>query len=296
VKVKAPTERNFRRAKVKPGRRRAPRRFISWKAIRVIVTVMVVVYGGYRGFSLVLNARVLEVSTIDVHGNVRLSSGEVAELARGLYGHNILTADLVAQRRSLLESPWIADAALRRVLPSTIEIYVSERRPFGISRIGGQLYLIDPSGVVIDEFGPQYAEFDLPIIDGLVINRLVRGPKNAKSPIDATRARLAARVIDAVAGHPLAQRVSQVDVTDLRNAIVTLDDDPAQLYVGDERFRERLQSYVEVASAFRERFPDIDYVDLRFEERVYVRPRGGTRTAIKAAVNGRQDGKPGVQR
>ena len=282
MKVKAPTERNFRRAKVKPGRRRAPRRFISWKAIRVIVTVMVVAYGGYRGFSLVVNARVLEVSKIDVHGNLRLSSGEIAELARGLYGHNILTADLVAQRRELLESPWIADAALRRVLPSTIEIYVSERRPFGISRIGGQLYLIDPSGVVIDEFGPQYAEFDLPIIDGLV-----RGPKNAKSQIDATRARFAARVIDALAGHPLAQRVSQVDVTDVRNAIVTLDDDPAQLYVGDERFRERLQSYVEVASAFRERFPEIDYVDLRFEERVYVRPRGGTRTAIKAAVNGR---------
>ena len=282
MKVKAPTERNFRRAKVKPGRRRAPRRFISWKAIRVIVTVMVVAYGGYRGFSLVVNARVLEGSKIDVHGNVRLSSGEIAELARGLYGHNILTADLVAQRRELLESPWIADAALRRVLPSTIEIYVSERRPFGISRIGGQLYLIDPSGVVIDEFGPQYAEFDLPIIDGLV-----RGPKNAKSQIDATRARFAARVIDALAGHPLAERVSQVDVTDVRNAIVTLDDDPAQLYVGDERFRERLQSYVEVASAFRERFPEIDYVDLRFEERVYVRPRGGTRTAIKAAVNGR---------
>ena len=26
--------------------------------------------------------------------------------------------------------------------------------------------------------------------------------------------------------------------------------------------------------AFRERFPDIDYVDLRFEDNVYVRPRG----------------------
>ena len=31
-----------------------------------------------------------------------------------------------------------------------------------------QLYLVDASGDVIDEFGPQYAEFDLPIVDGLV--------------------------------------------------------------------------------------------------------------------------------
>jgi cell division protein FtsQ len=282
VKVKAQTERNFRRAKVKPGKRRAPRARISWKAVRVFITLMVVGYGGYRGFSLVLNARVLEVSKIDVHGNVRLSNGEIAEIARDLKGHNILTADLVALRRALLASPWIADAALRRVLPSTIEIYVSERRPMGISRLGGQLFLIDPTGVVIDEFGPQFAEFDLPIIDGLV-----RASKNTKTAIDPARARLAARVIDSLSGHPLAQRISQIDVADVRNAIVTLDDDPAELYVGDERFRERLQSYVDVAAAFRERFPEIDYVDLRFEERVYVRPRGGARTAIRTAADGR---------
>jgi cell division septal protein FtsQ len=56
---------------------------------------------------------------------------------------------------------------------------------------------------------------------------------------------------------------------------VLLDDDTAQLHLGEDRFVERLRSYLEVASALRERVPDIDYVDLRFEERVYVRPRGG---------------------
>ena len=37
----------------------------------------------------------------------------------------------------------------------------------GIGRIGDGLYLIDQRGAIIDEFGPNYAEFDLPIIDGL---------------------------------------------------------------------------------------------------------------------------------
>jgi cell division protein FtsQ len=282
VRVKAPSERNFRRAKVKPGRRRAPRARISWRAIRILMTVSLVTYGTYRGFSLVLNARALQVSKIAVHGNARLSSGEIEQIAHDLYGHNILTADLIAHRRALLDSPWVADAALRRVLPSTIEIYVSERRPFGISRLGNQFYLIDPDGVVIDEFGPQYSEFDLPIIDGLV-----PAAKNGRSSIDPARARLAARVLDSLAGHALSKRVSQIDVSDVRNAVVLLDDDPAQLYVGEERFRERLQSYVEVASALHERVPDIDYVDLRFGERVYVRPRGGTRTQFKANQAGR---------
>jgi cell division protein FtsQ len=276
MRVKAPAERNFRRAKVKPGRRKAPRARLSWRAIRILVTLTLVIYGTYKGFSLVLNARVLQVSKIAVHGNVRLSSGEVEQIAHDLYGHNILTADLIAHRRALLDSPWVADAALRRVLPSTIEIYVSERRPFGISRLGGQLYLIDPDGVVIDEFGPRYSEFDLPIIDGLV-----QAPRDGRPAIDPARARFAARVLDSLSGHTLAKRISQIDVSDVRNAVVLLDDDPAQLYVGDDRFRERLQSYVEVASTLRDRVTDIDYVDLRFEERVYVRPRGGARTSIR---------------
>jgi cell division septal protein FtsQ len=44
--------------------------------------------------------------------------------------------------------------------------------------------------------------------------------------------------------------------------------------VGDDDFVERLQTYVDLAPAIRERVPRMDYVDLRFGERVYVRPQG----------------------
>jgi len=42
--------------------------------------------------------------------------------------------------------------------------------------------------------------------------------------------------------------------------------------LGEDQFLHRLQSYLELAPALRERVPDIDYVDLRFDERIYVRP------------------------
>jgi cell division septal protein FtsQ len=63
-----------------------------------------------------------------------------------------------------------------------------------------------------------------------------------------------------------------VDVTDLRDAVVILKGDTALVRIGDDHFVERLQSYLDLAPALRERVPDIDYVDLRFGERVYVRP------------------------
>jgi cell division protein FtsQ len=281
--VRAPAEKNFRRARVKPGRRKTKRVWVSWRVLRVLFTALVVLYGAYRAFSLVLNATALQVSKVAVRGTVRLSAGEVQQLAHGLYGSNIITADLMKYRRRILDSPWVADAALRRVLPSTVEITVVERRPFGISRLGSQLFLIDREGTVIDEYGPQYASFDLPIIDGLV-----QAPRDGKPAIDPGRARLAARVIDSVSASPrLASRLSQIDVGDSHNAMVLLDDDPAWLYLGEERFRERLQSYVEVASALRERVADIDYVDLRFEERVYVKQRNGNPTPAAPAKGGR---------
>ena len=267
--VKAQTEKNFRRAKVRPGARRAgAAAWLTWRVARWTVAALVVAYAGYRGSRLVLHASALQISRISVHGNVRLSSGEVAAIVDGLRGDNILAADLDAYRRRLLASPWVADVALRRMLPSTVEVFVSERRPMGLCRLGSALYLVDARGTLIDEFGPQYSEFDLPIIDGLV-----RAPGGAQPTIDETRADLAARVIDAVAPRKdLAQRISQIDVHDAHDAVVLLDGDAALLHLGEDKFLERLQSYVDLAPALRQRVPDIDYVDLRFDERVYVRP------------------------
>ena len=269
MSVRAATEKNFRRARVKPTKRKARARvWVSWRAVRIAVCAVLAVYAAYRAFDLVLTASTLQVRRIAVHGNVRLSAGEVQTLVDGLRGANILMADLARYRRKLLDSPWVADVALRRVLPSTVEVFVSERRPMGLSRMGSQLYLVDRSGTVIDEFGPRYAEFDLPIVDGLV-----RPPSSGEPSIDERRAELAGRVIEALAPRlALARRLSQIDVTDLHDAVVLLEGDPALLHLGDDNFLERLQSYVDVAPALRDRVPDIDYVDLRFERRLYVRP------------------------
>lgn len=272
MRVKAPVEKNFRRPRVKPGKRKggSGRAWLSWRAVRILAGLAVIGFAAVRAADLVASASTLQVRHIEVHGNVRLSAGEVKAIMNGLRGSNILLVDLDRYRDRLLESNWVARAALRRVLPSSVEVFVEERRPVGLCRLNGELHLVDREGMLIDQFGPQYAEFDLPIIDGLV-----RPPAGGGPIIDPARAALAGRLIDAVsAKQTLASRLSQVDVSDVQNAVVLLDGDPALLHVGTERFAERLQAYVELAPAFREQFPEIDYVDLRFEERFYVRPAG----------------------
>jgi cell division protein FtsQ len=279
--VSAPSDRRFRRAHVQPARRRGWRA-IAWKAaLRRAVVLGLVLYGAYRAADLALSADALTVSRLSVSGNARLSRGEVLSLLDGLQGQNMIAVDLDAWRLKLLASPWVADAALRRSLPGSVEVFIAERQPMGIARIGPALYLVDRQGDVIDEYGPHYADLDLPIVDGLAA-------ADGRTPgllVDAGRAALAARVLAELQMQPaLAGRVSQVDVTDVRDATLILEGDSALVRVGDERFAERLQSYLDLAPALRERVPDIDYVDLRFGERVYVRPH---RTGSRAQQGGR---------
>jgi len=275
--VSAPSDRRFRRAHVSPVRRR---RWLSAASARLAVRVAVVLgllfYGAYRSAELALSAEALTVTRISVEGNTRLSRGEVQSLLDGLSGLNMVTMDLEQWRLRLLASPWVADAAIRRVLPGTVAVVISERQPVSIGRLDDHLYLLDQHANVIDEYGPNYAEFDLPIIDGLA------SMQPGGLLIDPARAGLAGRLLASLQARPdLMTRISQIDVSDVRDATVIFKDDTALVRIGDEQFTERLQSYVDLMLALREQVPNIDSVDLRFDERVYVKPRGKQPRAIR---------------
>jgi len=226
----------------------------------------------FRARAILASFGVLQVEHIVVHGNERMSKGEVLGMLEGLRGESLFGTDLDAWRQKLMASPWVKDAALRRSLPSTVDIAVSERVPVGISRVGEAMYLVDERGILIDQYGPAYADLDLPIIDGLAT------PSADGTAADSARAELAARIIASMRSKPwLLKKLSQVDVGDLRNASVILSGDPAVIYLGDDQFAQRLQMYVDLASALRDRVPGIDYVDLRFDDRIYVRPAGASR-------------------
>jgi cell division septal protein FtsQ len=263
--VTAPADRRFRRAHLKPGRKRAGWSKWQWRAAGLAVMLGFTGYATHRVFLGIVEMPVFRVQRIVIHGNRRLSNGEVLALLDGLRGQSLLSVDLDHWRSAVLNSPWVAEALLRRTLPSTVDVSVQERSPLGIGRLDGALYLIDESGLVIDEYGPNYADLDLPIIDGLST-----APGDATP--DAARAALARKLLDALRVRNMAARVSQIDVSDARNAVVLLDGDPTLIRLGDDHFVERLQSYVDLAPALRERVSGIDYVDMRFDERVYVRP------------------------
>jgi cell division protein FtsQ len=265
--VSAPADRRFRRKHVKPGRRAAWRGWWKRLVIAGVATTLAVPVVAALGRAAG-SSTWLAVSSVVVTGHTRVADGEIDSLLDGLIGSSMLTLDVELWRHRLKTSSWIADAAIRRIFPDTVSIVISERTAAAIGQRGDALYLVDGVGLPIEEYGPRYAEFDLPIVKGL------GGGSAGAWSSEGRKAAVVVRLFDALRRRPdLAGRISQIDVTDPANVVFVLKDDPALVRVGDDQFIERLLTYIEVAQHLRDRVRAIEYVDVRHGDRIFVKPQ-----------------------
>src|SRR5260370_40615668 len=114
--------------------------------VRGAVIALGAMYGAYRLASGAAQAHGLRVDRITVRGNERLSRDDVLAVLTGLRGESLVWTSLESWRRRLLASPWVRDAALRRSLPSTVELVIAERATIRVGRPDGEMYLVDESG------------------------------------------------------------------------------------------------------------------------------------------------------
>jgi cell division septal protein FtsQ len=265
--VAAPADRRFHRADLGVERRRGFARRRLLRRLAVLLAVLAVV--GWAGQVLV-ESSLLTVRHVEISGNTHLSVLDIEELVAGVREESILRADLEHYRQRVLASPWVAEAAVSRLLPATIKIGIVEREPMAVARHDSQLYLVDERGSIIDDYGPKYRAFELPMIDGLIGRHAGEG-----IAVDPERAQLTADTLRSLsARRDLVDRLSHIDVSNAHDVVVMFDDDPAWIHLGNVSFVERLARYVELRPTFVERFGALDYVDLRFDPQLYVRGRG----------------------
>lgn len=235
--------------------------------------------------------RIAGVSNIQSEGMSQVSRQEMLPVFGEDIGKNIFFVNLDERRKQLEQIPWIAHATVMRILPDQIHVSIVERTPIAFVRQGQQIGLVDADGILLTMSAAAMSQhhFSFPVVTGI----------DAADPQPARRERMAVyqRLIhdlDATGQH-LSEQISEIDLTDPEDARVLMPEQGADIlaHFGSDHFLERYQRYKAHIAEWRQQYPHLSAVDLRYDQQVVLQmaPGSATTNAAAQAATTSTDGK-----
>ena len=237
--------------------------------------------------------RISGASNIEASGLTELSRAEMLPVFGEDIGRNIFFVPLRERQRQLEELPWVERATVMRLLPDQIRVSIVERKPIAFVRQGAQIGLVDANGVLLTMPPAMMAQhhYSFPVVSGI----------DAQEPLAARKARMKVyqRLLSELDanGQKLSEQISEIDLTDPEDARVLMPEQGGDIlaHFGEEQFLERYQRYKAHIAEWRQQYPRLASVDLRYEQQVVLEMQPGTDVAQDAAAEQTADtgaGKP----
>ena len=253
-------------------------------AVLILVLAGAAAEAGYSLYSYATHSwRFLIASRdhIEITGLHDVARHQILETLGGDIGRNIFFISLTDHKRQIEEIPWVESATIMRFLPDHLRILVRERIPVAFVRIGSRIAYVDRSGVVMDIPSHSHLQRSFPVITGL-----------AETDPPSTRAgRMKIymnllRDLDAE-GARYSQDLSEVDLTDPDDLKITGagPQNSVLVHLGDSNFLQRYKIYIAHLEEWRQQFPNLASVDLRYEHQIIVNPDAGVVPATNQNKN-----------
>ncbi len=221
--------------------------------------------------------RISGTSNIQATGLSQVSRAELLPVFGEDIGRNVFFVPLAERRKQLEQIPWIEHATVMRILPDQIRISVIERKPVAFLRQGSQVGLVDANGVLLAEPPAMMAQhhYSFPVVTGI----------DSRDAMPSRRARMEVyqhlvSELDSNGQH-LSDQISEIDLSDPEDARVLM---PAQgtdvlAHFGSDHFLDRFQRYKAHIAEWRQQYPKLTEVDLRYEQQVVLQMAGHTNAA-----------------
>ena len=221
--------------------------------------------------------RIAGTTNIQATGLGQVSRAEMLPVFGEDIGRNIFFVPLAERRKQLEQIPWIEHATVMRLLPDQIRISVIERKPVAFVRQGSQVDLIDGNGVVLTEPPAMMAQhrYSFPVVTGI----------ESRDSMAARRARMdiyQKLVADLDSnGQHLSDQISEIDLRDPEDARVLIPEQGTDIlaHFGEDHFLDRYQRYKAHIAEWRQQYPKLAEVDLRYDQQVVLQMMDGAHPA-----------------
>ena len=198
-----------------------------------------------------------------VEGVVNASDQQIADVFVRDFGRSVFLCPIQERRRKLLAIDWVKDASVSRLWPNRIVVRITERVPIAFVQTpaadGTMMYgLIDEDGVLLD---PQRAsKLPLPVLVGI--------PARDTESMRRERVKRFLRLQSDLGTH--MANVSEIDLSDIDNLRVVqqFDNRAITLMLGNQKYRERLETFLNNVEEIRQRMPGATILDLRLKGRI----------------------------
>jgi cell division protein FtsQ len=230
--------------------------------IAIVCLLVVIVYRAAASASF------FQIKKVETKGAARASVEDIQAVVRRETGPTgVWRADLQQLSKNLEQLPWVRTAIVTRVLPDGIRVRITEREPRAVVRTAsGRFMWVDDDAVYLGEMAP--TDHMPPFF--------LRGWSDEDGGHAENRQRVA-KFLDLQQewdAQGLSERVSEVNVMDLRDVRVQLAGDDSQIEVrlGSQEQGVRLKKALTVLDAQRQtaRGPLISYIDLSQGKRAIV--------------------------
>ncbi len=234
--------------------------------------------------------RIAGTSNIQATGLAEVSRADVLPVFGEDIGRNIFFVPLAERRKQLEQIPWVEHATVMRLLPDQIRVTLVERRPVAFVRHGQQIGLVDGNGVLLNMPVAMMAQhhYSFPVLTGI----------DGGDPLPSRRARIALylRLVGELDGNGqhLSDQISEIDLTDPEDARLLMPEQGTDIlaHFGEDHFLDRYQRYKAHIAEWRQQYPKLAAVDLRYDQQVVLEMAHGA-ASDQTAVNA-DDGKPAV--
>jgi cell division protein FtsQ len=212
------------------------------------------------------------ITDLSVEGTRRLSREDVLGTVGARLGENIFTFDTAAARAKLTASPWVRSADVRRRLPGSIEISISEHHPAALLVVSGRSFLVSEEGLPIKEVSPADPH-DLPLITGISSAELSRDRRAELARVEA-----ALQLLEHYAELPVAKNYppEEVHLEDDGGAVLVVGQAGLSLFLGAAPWTASLHRATRIIARTAEEggVPGVVFLDSEAHpERVVVRLR-----------------------
>ena len=228
--------------------------------------------------------RIAGTGNIQASGLTQVSRADLLPVFGEDVGKNIFFIHLGERRKQLEQIPWVERATVMRLLPDQIRVNIVERTPVAFVRQGQHIGLVDADGVLLAMPAARMTEhhYSFPVVTGI----------DARDPQPSRRARMAVyqRLIGDLdsTGQHLSEQISEIDLTDPEDARVLMPEQGADIlaHFGDDQFLTRYQRYKAHIAEWRQQYPRLAAVDLRYDQQVVLEMEPGSGPAVTAVENG----------